>query len=231
MNTMPRSLAGAALALAVMTVGAAAASARPAAWNEPAWSGRAGEIAPSGPGRSHADSREGRIQASRFVTEDAGAQALGHGAIEVTSQSDDENFVAAADRAVFEAAVIDRLVQAGYDTATKSPDGGQITELRIVRRVLQPAEAPRKPVSGSATMEVGNRGSAYGMAIAVDLTKPLPALVSTRLEARIRDRATNAILWEGRAEVAAREGDEKWSTAIIASRLAEALFDGFPRPS
>ena len=67
--------------------------------------------------------------------------------------------------------------------------------------------------------------------LTVDLSKPLPPLVSTRLEARIRDRATNAVLWEGRAEVATRDGDEKWSEQDIAARLAEALFDGFPRAS
>jgi hypothetical protein len=80
-------------------------------------------------------------------------------------------------------------------------------------------------------VSVGNRGTAYGMAVNVDLTKPLPPLVSTKLEARIRDRATNAVLWEGRAEVATREGDEKWGDQAIAARLAEALFDGFPRAS
>jgi hypothetical protein len=80
-------------------------------------------------------------------------------------------------------------------------------------------------------MSVGNRGTAYGMAVAIDLTKPLPPLVSTRLEARIRDRATGKVLWEGRAEVATREGDKDWSEQDIATRLAEALFDGFPLAS
>lgn len=80
-------------------------------------------------------------------------------------------------------------------------------------------------------MSVGNRGTAYGLAVAVDLTKPLPPLVSTRLEARIRDKATGEVLWEAHADVAAREGDVRWTTQETARKLAEALFDHFPRPA
>jgi hypothetical protein len=77
---------------------------------------------------------------------------------------------------------------------------------------------------------VGSRGTAYGMAINVDLSKPLPPLVSTRLEARIRDKATGDVLWEGRADMATREGDAHWTAQMVADKLAEALFDNFPRP-
>ena len=232
MHKRPHTMAGISLVLAAIAASALPASARPGGWVEPGWGERPSERAPSWSDHSsRTDSREGRIQVSRFVAEGAAANALGHGPIVVSSESADTNFAAPADRAVFEAAVIDQLVHAGYDTAMQNPDGGQIAELRVTRQVLVPAEAPRKPVSGEAAMEVGNRGTAYGMAIAVDMTKPLPALVSTRLEARIRDRATNKVLWEGRAEVAAREGDAHWSNATIASKLSEALFDKFPHAS
>jgi hypothetical protein len=111
------------------------------------------------------------------------------------------------------------------------PTGGQLAELRVTRTVVQGPEERHKPVSGEMAMSVGNHGSAYGMAVNVDLTKPLPLLVSTRLEARIRDRATNKVLWEGRAEVATREGGKGWNEQDIAARLAAALFDGFPLAS
>lgn len=75
---------------------------------------------------------------------------------------------------------------------------------------------------------VSNRGTMTGMAVNVDLSKPRGALVSTRLEARIRDRANDTLLWEGRAEMATRDGDSRWDQQAIAARLAEALFDGFP---
>lgn len=214
-------------ALACLVLAASPALARPGGWGAPGWGGPdwRGGPAPSSRDRG----REGRVEVNRFVGENPAA--LGKGQIAVTSATDGQDYVPQGDRAAFEAAVVDRLVHAGYDTAQARAEGGQVAELRVTRSVVEPAETKRKPVSGEAAMSVGNRGSAYGLALAVDLSKPLPALVSTRLEARIRDRATNTVLWEGRAEVATREGDEKWSEQAIAARLAEALFDGFPTAS
>ena len=80
-------------------------------------------------------------------------------------------------------------------------------------------------------MGISNHGTMMGMALNVDLTKPLPALLSTRLEARIRDRASGAVLWEGRAETRTREGDDRWAGQKLATHLAAALFDDFPGTS
>ena len=66
------------------------------------------------------------------------------------------------------------------------------------------------------------------MAVNIDLSKPRSALISTTLEARIRDRASGRVLWEGRADIATRQGDEHWPATAIATRLAAALFDRFP---
>ncbi len=70
-----------------------------------------------------------------------------------------------------------------------------------------------------------------GMALAVDLTKPAKALVSTRLMARILDRASGKVLWEGRADIVTRDGDSRWTEQAIATRLAAALFEDFPSRS
>lgn len=220
----------AALSLLALALAVAPAQARPGAWGDPGWrdGGWSGPVSPRERDTGRDRSREGRIEVNRFVAEGTAAQALGHGAIAVSSGTEGQDYVPQGSRAAFEAAVVDQLIHAGYDTAQQRADG-QLAELKVTRTVVEPAEARRKPVSGSAAMSVGNRGTAYGLAVNVDLSKPLPPLVSTRLEARIRDRATNAVLWEGRAEVATREGDEAWSEQAIATRLAEALFDGFPR--
>jgi hypothetical protein len=221
------------LALACLTTVAAPALARPGGWGGPGW-GEPGWGDSAWHGGSHATrdrSNEGRVRVDRFVAPGDAAQALGHGTIAVASQTEGEDYVAQGDRAPYEAAVVDQLVHAGYDTAHPHPDGGQVAELRVTRTELEPAEPKHSPVSGEMEMGVSNRGSGYGLALAVDLTKPLPPLVSTKLEARIRDRASNTVLWEGRAEVATREGDAKWSEQTIAARLAEALFDGFPHVS
>ena len=225
--------------LAVLAAAAAPATAmaRPGGWDGPSW----GDSRWDRPGwqdnRSSArrlESRrsdEGRVQVARFVAEGDAAQALGHGAIAVASGTEGQDYVPQGNRAAYEAAVADQLVHAGYETAKASQTDGQLAELTVTRTVIQPAEAKRNPVSGEAAVSVGNRGTAYGLAVNVDFTKPLPPLVSTRLEARIRDRATNTVLWEGRAEVASREGADGWGEQEIAARLAEALFDGFPRAS
>jgi hypothetical protein len=75
---------------------------------------------------------------------------------------------------------------------------------------------------------VSNRGSMVGMALHVDGSKPRTALIATRLEVRIRDRASGQVLWEGRAQMFCRDGDERWSDDAIAARLARSLFAGFP---
>lgn len=224
---------------------AALASAAPAVaqpgWGRPGWGpgwGASSIRGDSGWGGSRLrstsndrDSREGRVDAAHFVAEDAG-DALGHGPIAVVPKPDDAgNLTKQSERAYYEAAVVDELVKAGYDTTRPDPEGGQIAEVRIVRETLVPQETKRKPVSGEVMVGASNRGTMTGMAVAVDLSKPKKALVSTRLEARVRDRATGKPLWEGRAEIATREGDGKWTEQMIAGRLAAALFADFPNPS
>lgn len=129
---------------------------------------------------------------------------------------------------VYEAAVITQLVNAGYETRLAPGTVAQHAELRISHRVVEPEEAPHKPLSGTMEMGVSNRGTMMGMGLYIDLTKPRKALFSTRLEARIRDAKTGAVLWEGRADIATRDGDEGWSHQAIAARLSEALFNDFP---
>lgn len=190
-------------------------------------------------------SRDARVIAERFVADADAARALGRGAITIAPEanssadrSDDRSAApsliapaASQNRAAFEAALIDQLVRAGYDTAKSAPVAAQIAELRVSRHVVAPAEPPRKPLSGQAAMAVGNRGAAYGLALNLDMSKPAPALVSTRIDARIRDGAQGRILWEGRAEMTTPEGDARWSDQAIAARLTQSLFAGFPQPS
>jgi hypothetical protein len=178
--------------------------------------------------RSGPDSREGKIDADSFVAQDARAQ-LGHGAVAIVAAPGGTE--SASDEAAYEAAIVDQLVKAGYDTARPDPAGGQVVEIKILRDTLVPEEQKRKPVSGETSVTVSNRGTAYGMALALDFTKPRKALLSTRLDAQIKDRTTGATLWEGHASIATREGDSHWSEQAIAVRLAAALFDSFPNAS
>lgn len=210
------------------------ATARPGGWNQPygagSYRGAPGDMmTPPARARQTDDPREGRVEVSRFIAAGPESAALGNGDIAVGSTSGNSDFMAASRRATFEAAVIDALIAQGYDTRHADAPGHQQASLRISRSVLVPAEQKRSPVSGTAAMEVGSRGSAYGLAVNVDMTKPRAALVQTRMDVRITDPGSGAVLWEGYATVATREGDDAWTDTKIAGKLADALFDGFPQ--
>lgn len=189
------------------------------------WGGLDDRGSLAGPDRS----REGKITAARFVSNDPLAAGLGHGAIAVSTAPG--SLELGQSEALFAAAIGERLTHAGYAIAPGDAGPGQIAELTVTRTELEPQGPPHKKVSGEAEMGVGNRGSGFGLGIAVDLRKPLPPLIDTRLQVRIRDRATNTVLWEGRADVATRPGTKGWNDQQMAARLAAALLEGFPHAS
>jgi hypothetical protein len=183
--------------------------------HEPAWQARG------------AAGGEGRIDVARFRADDAAASALRSGTIAVIPMPEGAGGADLRQNATFEAAVESELLHAGYQAAPAA-GGGQVAEVRIVRSELVPAEVKRKPVGGEMSVGLSNHGSMVGLGLYVDATKPRKALLSTLLETRIRDRASGKVLWEGRASIATREGDAKWNDSAVATRLARALFDGFP---
>jgi len=206
---------------ALVLIGVAASPALAQRWGYPGAYRYGWDHAPAA---SRDRSREGKVEVTRFLADGAAAQALGHGAIAVAAGNDGAGDI---ERATYEAAVIDRLAGIGYDTA--APAAGQTVELTVRHTEIEPAEAPHKPVHGAMEVGVSSHGGSYqSLAIGVDLTKPMKALMSTRLEARIRDNASGAVLWEGRADIATRDGDPRWTEQAIATRLAAALFSGFP---
>ncbi|WP_260929044.1 hypothetical protein [Novosphingobium sp. 9] len=116
-------------------------------WNDPwgynGW-GAGPFDSPGIPTRSF-DPREGKISVSRFLASPDAAQELGHGMATIASdaakdgaggESDSANLVAQDDRQTFEAAVIDSLVGAGYDTTHPHADTGQSVEVRVSRHEL-----------------------------------------------------------------------------------------------
>ena len=200
-------------------------------WGRPGWGGSSwgGGYGNQRLNTSNArDSREGKVDADVFMA-DGAADLLGQGPAIVTAAPG--GTTDASDEAVYEAAIVDQLVKVGYDTEAPDPKVGQVVELRIMRDVLVPPEDKRNPVSGEAAVSTGTYGSSVGLAVAVDLTKPRTALLSTRMEVRVRDRATDKPLWEGRAEIATRDGDDHWGEQAIATRLAAAIFEHFPATS
>jgi hypothetical protein len=166
------------------------------------------------------------IDVTAFRSADA-LDLLGKGRIVVSRLPGDAGDDTDGKLPVYEAAIIDELARRGYDTAT-ALDPGQVAEIGVSHSVAVPEEAPRKKVSGAMSTTVSNRGSGFGLALAVDLTKPAKAIVATRLDLRIRDKASGRVLWEGHAEGEAREEDGGINNSQMAARLATALLKRFP---
>lgn len=164
-----------------------------------------------------------KVEVEAFQAADA-APLLGKGPITVAAADGAE---AEWKLPVYEAAVVDQLAKLGYDTAVSGAEGGQIAQIGIRHEQVVPEEPKRKPVSGAMEVGVSNRGNYTAMALNIDLTKAKKAIVSTRLDVRIRDKASNRVLWEGHAEAQTREDDDGLNNGAVAARLASALFAKF----
>lgn len=209
--------------IAVLATTGTALMAQPGPW------GRAGWDDSSDLGRlsaRRASSLEGRIEVARFRAE--GAELGATGPIAVRPMAEGEDGRDARLGATFEAAVENQLLRSGYASDASAFSQGPIAEVRVIRSEAAPAEEKRKPLSGEMSMGVSNHGTMLGLGLHYDATKPRRALLSTRLETRIKDRSSGAVLWEGRAEIVTREGDDKWDDQAIADKLAKVLFEGFP---
>lgn len=165
--------------------------------------------------------REGQVEVSRFIRRDSLGQ-LGHGPIAVDTVM--SGVAGPGANSTYEAAAVDQLVKQGYDTLHTDGAEGQRAELQVIREVTRPAERKSGPVSGEAAVGASNRGSYMQMALNLDFTKPRGALLSTRMNARILDKVSGKVLWEGHAKIYSRDGDEDYSESAIATRLADALF-------
>ncbi len=164
-----------------------------------------------------------KIQVEAFQAPEAAA-LLGKGPITVAAAEGSE---ADWKLPVYEAAVVDQLAKLGYQTAVSGADGGQVAQIGIRHEQVVPEEAKRKPVSGAMEVGVSNRGNYTAMALNVDLSKPKKAIIATRMDVRIRDKATDRVLWEGHAEAQTREDDDGLNNGAVATRLASALFARF----
>jgi hypothetical protein len=164
-----------------------------------------------------------KVDVEAFRAADAAA-LLGKGPITVAAASGAE---AEWKLPIYEAAVVDQLAKLGYDTAVSGAEGGQIAQIGITHDMVVPEEAKRKPVSGAMEVGVSNRGNYSALALNIDLSKPRKAIISTRLDVRIRDKASGRVLWEGHAEAQTREDDDGLDNGAVATRLASALFARF----
>lgn len=165
------------------------------------------------------------VEVTRF-TGSAPAQ-LGSGTISVRPAPGSAG--ATLEFAAYEQAVAAELEKLGYSVMAEGVTA-QVAEVRVAREQLAP-EQRRGPVSVGVGGSTGSYGSGLGVGIGLDLSGPKKPVIDTELGVVIRDNGTGQSLWEGRAAFGASADSEFTQRQAAATRLASALFSGFPGES
>jgi Domain of unknown function (DUF4136) len=125
------------------------------------------------------------------------------------------------------ASVAREMQRVGY---SERISGSDVTaEVRVTSMTIEPAR--RSPVSVGVGGSTGSYGSGVGLGVGINLGGGPKAQVETTLSVRIVRRTDNLVIWEGKAVQAAKAGSPAAQPGIAASKLAEALFQGFPGKS
>lgn len=166
----------------------------------------------------------GPVEVTRF--HDAAALArLAQGTITVMAApgfSDSQSLELAS----YQSAVTRELQRVGYrDVAAGTAQ--QVAEVRVERFTVSP-DRGRGPVSVGVGGSTGSYGGGVGVGIGLDLSGRPKELVTTQLSVMIRDAATRATVWEGRANFTVAANAPLAQTQLGAAKIAEALFRGFP---
>lgn len=165
----------------------------------------------------------GPVEVTRFHRAETLAQ-LGQGTIFVeTAPGMDDSSLALAP---YKAAVAQQLAALGYREAPRD-EASQVAQVQLTRATQAPA-SKRGPVSVGVGGSTGSYGSGLGVGIGINLGGGPKPQVDTKLGVMIRDKATGRALWEGRAELVAKEGSELADPDAGAKAMARALFSEFP---
>ena len=136
-------------------------------------------------------------------------------------------------------AVARELAAQGFAASAPQPGVGRIAEVRLTRDAVPGSERRGGGSSVSVGIGTGGGGGWYGggshVGLGVGLGFPLGGGRSHRgdienqLSVTIRDKASGAPLWEGHSNLRTAQRDA--DRPETASRLAHALFSGFPGKS
>lgn len=101
------------------------------------------------------------------------------------------------------------------------------------RRAFRPSGIDRsgKPVSVGVGGSTGSYGSGLGVGIGINLSGKPKDIVSTEMSVRIKRRSDGTVIWEGRALTEAKQGTPASQPGLVAGKLANALFKGYPGQS
>lgn len=129
-------------------------------------------------------------------------------------------------------AVESELARLGYPGSTLE-SAGYVVTIAVARdtRDTREALARRSPVSIGVGGGTGGYGSGVGLGVGLSLGGNRGATIITQLEIKMKRRVDAAVVWEGRAELAARAKAPASQPGLAASKLAQALFSDFPGES
>jgi hypothetical protein len=126
------------------------------------------------------------------------------------------------------AAVAREMQRVGY--IDKVGDGPDVTaEVRVSTARFEAQR--RSPVSVGVGGSTGSYGSGVGLGVGINLGGGPKPQVETTLDVRIVRRSDNLVIFEGKAVQVAKAGSPAAQPGIAASKLAAALFQGFPGKS
>lgn len=169
--------------------------------------------------------RAGPAEVTRFVAPEA-ITRLGQGTVFVENAPGADNDSLAL--APYKAAVARELVRLGYREAPRDM-ADQVAQVRLEQSV-EGNDVPRRgPVSVGVGGSTGTFGSGVGLGIGINLGGggKREQLV-TRLGLMIRDKATGATYWEGRAQLSVSPDSPLAASEANAQAIAGALLQDFP---
>ncbi|MEO0062635.1 MAG: hypothetical protein RLZZ08_1195 [Pseudomonadota bacterium] len=165
------------------------------------------------------------VEVTRFVG-DAPAR-LGSGTIAIRPAAGTTG--GTLEFAAYEQAVAAELTRLGYQVTQGTT--AQVAELRIGREGMIVSSSRRPKAAVEVGAQAGNYGSGLGLGIGIDLSGPRKPVIANELGVTIRDSANRQSLWEGRASFGASSDSASAQVPAAATRLATALFGGFPGKS
>lgn len=163
------------------------------------------------------------VEVTRFH-DPASLSRLGQGTIFVTAAPGED--MSGLELAPYKAAVAEELGRLGYVESARAA-AGQIAEVRLDRFVAEKGDR-RGPVSVGVGGSTGGWRSGVGVGVGINLGGGPKNEVGTHLAVTIRDQASGASLWEGRAQFSVSEKSDLARTDTNAHTVASALFREFP---
>jgi hypothetical protein len=129
----------------------------------------------------------------------------------------------------YAAAVMRELVRVGF--AETGATESWIAEVDVW-------QGSRTDAARQSPFSVGIGGGSFGRNVGIGVGTSFPIgsarareIMVTRLSVRIKRKADDVVVWEGRAQTEARLGAPAAQPGLAADKLARALFTGFPGKS